>query len=469
MKEGLSMEPFEQKIKALAEQEEIIIPEGFDERIEKRLAGLSAVKSKKRPVLKVLLIAALFIVLSAITALASPDVQRMAKGIISYFRSGQESAYSSQKEELQKYSSTVGVAIQDQGITLKIDNIAVDDGYINVFYTVLSNSPIKIVGNENNPMNWRLSWTAPTLFFKADNKKLTLPALIEQEAYLENTTTLKGMERFAVIESLPDKFSLDIYTNQVLDVRGNWQVTLNVDKSPTDADSLVITPKIQASVTSGWHQSYKHNITIDKVLISPFGSQLVLSELANDGRVFTAGDFALKDDQGQFLDIVFSQLYGGKEGITTKVTNSFEFLNGNTKLKSLTLIPLAYNLKFYGSAPVMATVPLGPVPFRLQQSEKGTIVVDRIVLNEQELQITYHADGILERAYFFLLDQNGRELKDLKLAVDHKVDRKTGQHIDTYTFTNHPSAAEIAQIKRLGTVSYDVKLKPEEQIVIPLQ
>lgn len=463
------MDQFEQKIKVLARQEEIIVPEGFDERIEKKLAGLPAGKSKKRPVHKILLIAAVFIVLSAVTSLASPDVRRMAQGVISYFSPGQESAYSSQKEELQKYNSPVGIEVQDQGITLKIDNIAVDDGYINVFYTVLSNSPITIVGSENIPLDWRLSWTAPTLFFKANDQELALPALIEQEAYLENATTLKGMERFAVIESLPGNFRLDIYTDHIFAVNGNWQVALNIDKSAPDTDTLVVTPGIQALVTSSWDQSYQHTVTVNKVLISPFGSQLVLTELTKGVNVFKAGDFALKDDQGRFLDIVFSQFSGGKEEGTMKVTNSFEFLNGNTRIKTLTLIPLAYNLKYNDSAPAMVTAPLGQVPFRLQQSEAGTIVVDQVELNEQELKITYRADGILEHATFFLLDQNDRELNGLKLAVDNKVDRKTGQHIDTYTFTNHPSAAEIAQIQRLGTLKYDIKLRPEEQIVIPLQ
>lgn len=463
------MDPFEQKIKALARQEEIILPQGFDERIEKRLAGLPAGKSKKDTAFKVLLITALFVALSAVTALASPDVQRMAKGLISYFSSGQKSAYLSQEEALQKYNSTVGIAVQDQGITLKIDNIAVDDGYINVFYTVSSNTPIKVIGSENTPMNWRLKWTAPVLFFKANNQDLTLPALIEQEAYLENTTTLKGMERFAVIESLPDEFRLDIYTEQILNVHGNWQVALNVDKSAPGADTLVVTPKIQTIVNSGWDQSYKHNVTIDKVLISPFGSQIVLSELTNDVGVLIPENFALKDDQGRFMDVVFSQFSGGRPGEPTMVTNSFEFLNGSTKIKTLTLIPLASNLKFNGAAPAMATAPLSQVPFKLQQNAAGTIVVDQIELNEQEFKITYHADGFLASTHFILLDQNGKELKDIKLAVDHQVDRKTGQHIDTYTFTNHPSAAQIAQIKKLGTLTYDVKLRPEEQIVIPLQ
>lgn len=463
------MDLFDQKIKTYARQEPVSVPEGFDQRIEKKLAELPVRKVKKTMAFKVLLIAAVFLILSTVTALASPDIQRMAQGIIAYFSPGQKSVYSSQQEELQKYNSAVGAVVQDQGITLKIDNVAVDDGYINVFYTVLSNSPITVVGSKNDPLAWRLGWTAPTFFFKANDQELALPALIEHEAYLENTTTLKGMERFAVVESLPNNFRLDIFTDQIFTVRGNWQIALNIDKSAVQTDTLVVTPGIKASVTSGWDQPYDHNITVDKVLISPFGSQLVLSEMVKNGRNFGEESFALQDDQGRFLDIVPSQRFGGLENKTTKITNSYEFLNGNTKMKTLTLIPLASELKKNGSSLAMVTAPLTHVPFDLQQDELGTIVVDHVDVNEQGVKITYHSDGILEFATFFLLDQNDRELKNLKLDVDKNVDRQTGQLIDTYTFTNHPSAADIAQITRLGTLTYDLKPRPEEKVVIPLQ
>jgi len=465
------MDHFDEKMKIYARRETVSVPEGFDEKIEQQLVGLVAGRSKTKAGFKVLLIASVFLVLSAVTVIASPEVQRMAQGIIAYFHPGQDSAYWSQKDELQKYSSTVGTAALDQGITLQIDHIAVDDGYINVFYTVLSCSPIPVAGRDTDPMAWRLSWTAPTLFFKANGQDLAWPALIEREAYLENTTTLKGMERFAVVESLPDTFRLEIFSDTIFGVKGYWQVALNIDKSASKADTLIVSPGIQASVTSGWDQTYRHNITVAKVMISPFGSQLVLKEMSVDGKFFGESNFALCDEEGRFLDVIPSQRWAAPDKKTMEVTNSFEFLNGSTKMKSLTLIPLASNLlRQNGSfSPVMATASLDSVPFRLQQNELGAVVVDKIDLSAQELTITYHADGILDYVDFFLLDQNDRELKDLKLAAVKKVDRQTGQHICTYIFTNHPSAAEIAQIKRIGSCTYDLQLRTEEQIVIPLR
>lgn len=467
------MDLFDEKIKTCARREAISVPEGFDERIEKKLAGLPAGKSKTRAGFKVLLLASAFLVLTAVTVWASPAVQRMAHGIIAYFSSEQESAYSSQKEELQKYNSAVGDAVQDRGITLKIDNIAVDDGYIHIFYTVQNSSPITLAGSEDNPTAWRLQWTAPILFFKADDRDIDLPALIEREAYLENATTLKGMERFPVVQALPANFRLEIWTEHIFGVQGNWRIALDIDKSLVRAATLIVTPGIQASVTRGWDEPSKHDITVDKVLISPFGSQLVLKEISVDGRFFGEASFALQDDRGQFLDVIPSQRWAAPDNQTMEVTNSFEFLNGSIDMKTLTLIPLAFNLKKNVQAdgsfsPVLATAALKQVPFRLEQNEKGAVMVDQVDFSEQGMKITYHSDGVLDPPQFFLLDENDREIEGLKLAADRSADRQNGRWIITYTFTNHPSAAKIAQIKRLGTLTYDLKLRTEEQIVIPL-
>lgn len=127
------------------------------------------------------------------------------------------------------------------------------------------------------------------------------------------------MERFAVVKSLPDKFRLEIFTDHIFDIQGNWQVSLNIDKSAVQANTLVVTPKIKASVTSGWEELYSHNITVDKVFISPFGNQLVLSEMVKDCKSLQKEDFALQDDQGHFLDIVPSQRFSGLDGKTLQI------------------------------------------------------------------------------------------------------------------------------------------------------
>jgi hypothetical protein len=462
------MDPFDQKIRNYAHSEPIAVPYGFDGRIEKIVANLSARKINKRFPTKTLLIASIFLLLSAITVMASPSVKQMAEGVISYFNAPQEFRYLSQRAQFEKYNNAIGATVQDQDIILKIDNIAIDDSYINVFYTIKSSSPIMLKGQEENPLTWRLQWTAPDLWFKADGRFINFPAQIEKEAYLENENTLKGMQRFSLVQSLPDSFNLEIYTSRIFDVQGSWFIPLDVDKSNAQGDTLVATPGIKAIVTSGPDHKYTHNITVDKVTISPFGNRITLTEMVKDCRVFS--DFALKDDQGHYLDIVPSQLFAGNENKTVRTTNSFEFLGGNKGMKELTLIPLSFGTNEKGTQKLgMVSAPITNSPIRLQQSEVGAVVIDKIDLNEKELKITFHSDGILPSAHFILLDENDQDLNlsGLKIAVDENFDRQTGQRIKTFTFGNSPKE-KIAQIKRIGLITYDTLPNTEEQVVIPL-
>jgi len=463
------MNPFDQEIKNYAHNEPITVPCGFDGRIEQIVTGLPPRNINKRFSAKTLLIASVFLLLFTIPVMASPSIKQMAEGVISYFNAPQEFRYLSQQALFEKYNNAIGATVQDQNIILKIDNISVDDSYINVFYTITNNSPIKLKGSESNPLAWRLQWTAPNLMFKADGHFINLPAEIGKEAYLENETTLKGMQRFSLVQSLPDNFNLEIYTDRILDVQGSWFIPLNVDKSTTQGDTLVATPGIKAVVTSGPNHEDSHNITVDKVTISPFGSRIVLTEMVKDGKIFS--DFALRDDQGHYLDIVPSQLFAGNENKTVKTTNSFEFLRGNKGMKELTLIPLSFGTNEKGNQKTgTVSAPINNFPIRLQQSELGAAVIDKFEMNEQEIKITFHSDGVLPFTFFTLLNENDQDLDllGLKVAVDETFDRQTGQRVKILTFIN-PSKEKIAQIKKIGLITYDTKLNTKEQVVIPLQ
>jgi hypothetical protein len=92
------------------------------------------------------------------------------------------------------------------------------------------------------------------------------------------------MQRFSLVQSLPDSFNLEIYTSRIFDVQGSWFIPLDVDKSNAQGDTLVATPGIKAIVTSGPDHKYTHNITVDKVTISPFGNRITLTEMVKDCR-----------------------------------------------------------------------------------------------------------------------------------------------------------------------------------------
>ena len=83
------------------------------------------------------------------------------------------------------------------GVTLSIDNIAVDDSYMSIFFTVSSETPLEQVGTDSEPESWRAGWTAPVFRAVVNGTELDTTGKIDNEAYFADDCTLKGIHRLA--------------------------------------------------------------------------------------------------------------------------------------------------------------------------------------------------------------------------------------------------------------------------------
>jgi len=457
---------FDRLLKAKARREALQEPLGFSERVDDLLASLPDKKQKfRRTNKRLFLIAAGFIVFTSMAVVASPVAYKMTSGVISYFDAPRDFKYLSQKAVFEQFNSQVGISTEDQGIKVTVDNLAIDDNYINVFYTVESAEPIPLRGEEGHPEQWRLSWTAPKFWFKADGRYIEPPAQREVEAYLENQYVLKGMQRLALMDKLPDKLQLELYAQEIFNKTGNWHLAMSVDKSSVAVESLTVTPGIKAKVTSGWNGEYKHDITIEKVSVSPFGSQVVISERGEN----TFSQFALRDDQGNYLTVIPGATYGGS--FLHKATNSFEFIGGRTDMRELTLIPLAIGADNDGSpAPELKTVEIGTAfPIPMLSSDIGGFVLDSLEITTEKAVATFHQEGpvMIMDPSFVLLDEKDERI-DFVAFEDVDYNRETGSITITKIFKN-ASEKDLAKIKKIGYFTQAIKLNEEEAIRIPLK
>ena len=172
---------FDEKLKARAQREGSPTPEGFDERMDALLHDLPAQVTpikKRRPARTVLCIGiAAALVVGA--AAAAPTVLEMARNTISYFTQYSGSEYAEYQGKYEKYNAAVGMSDTNGDQTLTIDNLAVDDSYMLVFYTLKSKTPIELAGTDDEPQSWRTSWTAPTFFAQINSKQLDTTGAIE--------------------------------------------------------------------------------------------------------------------------------------------------------------------------------------------------------------------------------------------------------------------------------------------------
>ncbi|AFL99215.1 MULTISPECIES: DUF4179 domain-containing protein [Desulfitobacterium] len=456
---------FDQFIKNKAKGEPINVPRGFSERMDSLMANLpEKTQGVRRLPKKMFLVVAGFIVFASMSVVASPLVGEMSSGVISYFNAPRDFKYLSQQAVYEQYNSQVGVSASDQGIKVTVDNLAVDDNYISVFYTAESEEPIQLLGDEETIEQWRINWTAPHFWFKENGRYIEPPAQNEIDAYLEDPYTLKGMQRFAVVGLLEDTMNLEIYTEEIFGKEGRWHIPLSVDKSSVAVESLTVAPKMKAKVTTGWNGEYKHDITIEKVSISPFGNQIVLSERAEN----TFSQFALRDEQGRYLTVIPTATYGGNFFI--KVTNNFEFIGGRTDMKELTLIPIVSGSEEDGlPAPKLRTAEIGSYPIAMPESELGGFVMEGLELTPEKAVATFHQEGAVGISYpdLILLDENGESL-DFAAFHDDSYDRETGKITITLTFKDVSGEEIIAKAKKVGYYARPMKLNEDEAVTIKL-
>lgn len=455
----------DEKLKARAQREDSPIPKGFDERMDALLHDLpeqvTPIKKRRAPRTAVCIGIAAAMVVGA--AAAAPTVLEMARNAIGYFTQNSGSEYAEYQGKYEKYNAAVGMSDTNGDQTLTIDNLAVDDSYMLVFYTLKSKTPIELAGTDDEPQSWRTSWTAPTFFAQVNGKQLDTTGAIENEATMPDEYTLIGVHRIVLKEALPDQFDLLLYDSGSSDINdANFQFAMSVDKSTVAVETLTVEPKQDFTVDFSteydgqtFHMHYKPRI--ERVSISPFGSTITLSEQAEDPMT----NFVLRDDKGNYLPVISNGSVGG--GIS-RATNSFEFLGADLNTKSVTLIPCIGQYRLHEVKGALDSLPL-------TDDSTGGYTLESLDVGEHRAVATFSFHGPIteNNAQFFLLNADGTEL-DADCYIDYAYDRENSLCITTIEYPD----ATPEQIAQLTSVCFwqpddDLELLEDQAVTINLQ
>ena len=458
---------FDEKLKARAQREGSPTPEGFDERMDALLRDLPAQVTpikKRRPARTVLCIGiAAALVVGA--AAAAPTVLEMARNTISYFTQYSGSEYAEYQGKYEKYNAAVGMSDTNGDQTLTIDNLAVDDSYMLVFYTLKSKTPIELAGTDDEPQSWRTSWTAPTFFAQINGKQLDTTGAIENEATMPDEYTLTGVHRIVLKEALPDQFDLLLYDGGSSDINdANFQFAMSVDKSAVAVETLTVEPKQDFTVdfsTEYDGQTYHlhYNPRIERVSISPFGSTITLSEKAEDPMT----NFALRDDKGNYLPVISNGSVGGGIG---RATNSFEFLGANLDTQSVTLIPCIGPYRSHEVKGALDSLPM-------TDSSAGGYTLESLDIDEHRAVATFSFHGPITKsnAQLSLLLADGTTLDRLTdCYIDYAYDRENSLCITTIEYPD-ATPEQVAQITGVvfAQPDDDLELLEDQAVTINLQ
>lgn len=388
-------------------------------------------------------------------AAAAPTIIKIAQGSIGFFSGPQDDLRFAAQAEFEQFSSAVGASLTHDGVTLTIDNIALDDSYLGVFFTASSEKAIRR-SDADSPEHWIASWAAPSFTVKADGEELHTPGNLEIDARYEDEHTLTGMQRLALPKLTGDTVDLILTAPSVLGAEADWRFALTVDKSAASAQSLSVEPMQEVSFGG-------RKIRIDKVSISPLGNTITISEKLGKDEYPTSG-FALRDDQGNYLPVIDNGLDSAAPGQRT--VNTFSFTGASTEIKSLTLVPV----EKANAAKTAGSIDQYPIA-KPEQPGTGYYQIDKLDIGDKRAVATISVHGFAGSVNpeLSLLDESGEDIAfSGDVYMDQSCDPKSGIWTVTLYYPD-ATAAEVAKIKQAGLWQMNAVLDESGAATVSLQ
>ena len=468
---------FDKKIKQIAKDEIWEVPKDIDNNISSLLENIDEPRTTRKRPLKVAILVAAISVATITTGFA-------IENIIQYFNYNKDSEYVSSKEDLETFGSFVNLTSNNKGIEFKLDNISVDDNYINVFYTIKGDKSIdeyyKEYSTGEKPKESK--YANPFLYLEVDGKELKNLVMEEYEAVYVADNELKGMQRINVSRyNIRDNFRLKISTSEIFMQEGKWWVEASIDKSKAsdktrkyNVNKNVKINNKEYSVQEEKEFDVTHYVNIDKIIISPFGNQVVVNEKVdadftkfdNISPIHIPSEFALIDENNNYLDIIDKGAIC-HDATTNGITNSFEFKLKDKDVKTLKLIPIKYT----GKADKLLEIhDITKLPITFEMNEYSKVTIEDIQIEESKITYTYYIDGF-QQVYpgLVFFDENNKEI-NFSMTISDSKDKDSGKITTTLNLEGYGNdLSQVSKIKRVST--YDnsqMRLLYDEAIDIDL-
>lgn len=381
------------------------MPESTRKRMDDLLDGLpeETKRSKIHRIWKNAVVFVAVLSLSTVTVFAGAKLITLGTGKLDTKHGSRQYQRSVKLNEIQKNNAKAGISRTDQGITLRIDNVGLDEGNLLLYYTVSLNKTttaekLEKVKKDSLQERWNLNsiWLGPQISIDGKaNDEVNETGVTE--AYRINNHKIKGVYRFNLTGKLKKKVKLDIKTNYLWDTKGDWSMQLAVDRSKVAKKTKVIIRSKKSIV--------------DRVIISPLGNTL----RSNDKK----HDLVIRDNKGRYL-------YYEEKTNSEKSKDIYQFFK-HKHTRSLEIIPVKKQSVVTKNGKVQKAV------LNLKKNEIVK-VSDHTKLKVADVKKQKHN----LRIYFKVLDYDGAILTDGlegRFIVDNKERSliKDGGSIDTWT------------------------------------
>lgn len=435
--------------------------------------------------------AALTMALATSVFAMTPAGQETIGNIISYFNSSKADEITSY-EALAQYNKKIGSSDTKNGVTLTIDNVAADDNFIHVFYTVKSEKPL--AGDINSisfaDMRADAAVNGRVIGYDANHS--------EYEGYYEDAYTAKMVQKLNVSTlNIPDKFKLELMAQSAAKQDGiaelsslyNYSESGTTTVNLTEAEKskiLYVSADIDISQIKVNTISKDINVPLwneknvaEKIILSPFGNQLVVKSVIGESEEEenASTSFALFDENDKCLDILNTDTIGTDNGVAR---NSFEFLKADANTKQIKFVPITFEPVHEDLQTINKKT--GTYPITFETSGYGKVVVTDIRITDGVIEIDYYKDGYyMYDPEFEILDKDGNnvypEHKDgemrclYNVRVNHKDNSYTAKYQYYYYDENDNDilAKEEASAEVLRERFTNIALRSENYIKLDFE
>ena len=478
------------------------LPVCVEERLQEAYARLESLPQQRpaaRPVRRALrmgLIAAALCAAFSLTALAATgQLAAMAQGVIDFFSGEEPTTLDSIQDTFEAHNAAVGLEKTDQGITFSVDNISVDDNFINLFGRVQAEGLRSMVQQTNEQIDAGSSLpdrqTLSRLLYpvvKVGEELYGFDGSINDAVnlYFEDDDTVRYARRILVGGTLPDTFTMQVMPRyatrpgasgdveayqSILGKEGDWTLEIPLDITTVRSAVRTVEPQV---LTFG-----EQKLDLKKFSVSPLGAIAVVDEHDGGGGISEPDlpegpqdgytsllQYAVRDNTGSWLYWMTPASYGGGETM-------YEFSKPSEQAQSLTFVPLADADSESGGQEAYAPLEKGG---KLEMNSVSGYTIESYELTGRHFEmklIPYGprtGGGIALEAS--LCDAQGDpaydDSRDHTFLLDSYTDHATGAVTLTMDFYNdEPLLAEAAQVRYYTWP--EVELDEAAAVTVPLE
>ena len=491
-----------------------------------RAAAPAAAEKPRRRVLRTVLIAAAIACVGTATVFAAPALLRMLQGELPFFQSARtqsqvsdpleapRGSYDGARQQLEAYNAPVGQTVESAGISVTLDNVAMDVSGMDAFFTIRGEDAIRaMMDADGYEPDWDKLQTGTDGF---DAVSLNGDTGILQHSYGQTDFYLDGdgalkMWSHYILNAVPqgDELELTLASRWQLGVEGDWSFTVMLDGASVRAggltaqpgvydvgQSVTVDPTQEAGGQPAQVSGETEPVTVEQPLdlrylaFGPVGGCLVVdipNETLFNGQISV--DAGLSPYAFQITDDTGKILYPTSVAWWQNGESRFNLTAPDTAATSITLTPVVPDGE--ASAPqAEATVTVEEMKngARLETSELGGYTVQNFMIQDHAIsyelvpygwtggdagQLYPDDEGVItmvEEQADVLNDDSSETYTIYRSGALHKsVDRATG----TITVRYDYYAATKAELEQIPTFHYTYisgySLDTAHAVTMPLQ